>query len=1521
MLFLFSWQLARRPLPLVMLLVAACMPVTRADNEWALMPPASGSWLTPANWSTPLVPLATDNVLIGNGGTAVISTGSAVGKFLFVGGTAGLGAGALEVQGGSLATAGMIVGSGTMSSGRVTQTGGSVTISSGTYRGLQIGRGPWSSGMYDLSGGQLTISQSLILAPAAASSGTFVLSGSAILRTGSTILSGTFSGASATLRVTGGTASLGTTTIYSSGLLDVTGGTASLGTTAVYRSGRLSMSSGMVKTGTLMISSTNGSLRGGEVLVEGGQLMASSLSVSAGGKVTLEDGVLGSTGPTTLSGSLVQNGGLFQPGSLSVTAGGIHTLTAGALVVGSTPSGTAALTISGTLRLDGSGSVAAGMIALSAADALFDQVQSDVSLGTLAINAGTYRMAAGSLAIATGWSIASGGTMDFANGTGVVTVSPGAAVNLSQGTISNSGRASLTILGSETLVILPATFDPTTAFGSFINEGTAYNAGGTLTIQSGRSVQLSGTLTDPVIVAGTLRTPDGQGLTITNGLTVLAGGSANLGSSGAALYPSGISSMGEGSLVTGSMVIASGGTASYTQPAGAIQAAVLDVASEGNSSGLFDLSGGTLTISQRLQIGAGPLSSGQRQGDVASGTFTLRSGGVLQAAATTVSGTSLSAADGNGLMLVTGGSGSLGATTIGSGGVIDVSSGTVTMSSLLVTGGGSGTLGGGVLDTTGHVSVGGSFQQAGGLFQAGSVSVTAAGVHTITAGALTVGTMSSGSSAAVMVAGTLRLDGSGTVTAGRIETAAAGAVFDHVQSCVSVGDLAIDAGTYRMSAGTLVVGNSWTLGSGGTMDFANGNGAVTVSPGSTVNLSQGTIINSGSAAVTVLGSDTFVVMPSGFNPETAFRSFTNEGTSYTVGSTLEILAGRSLKLSGVFADPVIVAGTLYPENGTSISLTEGLTVLDGGSVNLGSNGNSLFRTGSFSMGDGVLATGSMAVGIGANASFLHPTGTVQVASLAVGSGPGSVGSYALSGGALTVSQTLAIAASGSGGRGTFTLSAAGVLRANATIMSGTGSAIGGVGSLLVTGGSASLGTTLIGRGAMLDVSSGAATAGTLTSGSGATLRIGGGTVTTSSLPVSAGGRVVLEGGVLASSTMNAMAGSISQSGGMHIPRLIQIAPGGLYTLTGGTLRVGTGATGSSLLNLSGTFRLDGPGSLDTGKISMTLTSGKGLFDQRQSDVLVGDLSVSYGTYRMSGGTLGITRSWTLGSSGTMNFAGGTAAVTVSPGVVANLSQGTITSASNASLTVLGTNTLLIVPRGFDPEASFAEFSNEGTTYSAGSTLIVRNGRSINLAGSFPDPIDAAGTINLTASTKVAADVSLASSGLITGTGQLTVAGAALRGSGTVATDLRVESGAVAPGFSPGTLTLGGNWTLDPLSVLSIEIYGTNAGLFDRVAVAGSTTLSGSLAVTVGSGLPLGATWTIIDNQSSLPIVGGFGPTAAATYAGDVYTFSIDYAAGTGNDVMLTLTDIFSVPEPSTAALAVAGLAGIGAALRRRSSIA
>jgi fibronectin-binding autotransporter adhesin len=576
--------------------------------------------------------------------------------------------------------------------------------------------------------------------------------------------------------------------------------------------------------------------------------------------------------------------------------------------------------------------------------------------------------------------------------------------------------------------------------------------------------------------------------------------------------------------------------------------------------------------------------------------------------------------------------------------------------------------------------------------------------------------------------------------------------------------------------------------------------------------------------------------------------------------------------------------------------------------------------GTYDLSGGTLAlSGSLVLGVGSGSRgrMTQTGGSVAASSLSLGSSVGSAASYILSGGTLTTTGPLSIGSSGSTGvSGTFTLSG-GVLR------TGSATTVGASTVLDITGGTASLGNVTVRTNGRFFMTGGSGSANTFTISSGGTFSLADASLTVQSLSMSgstaASSTVAsLTSGTLISRGAATTIGVFNQSGGTFGLTSLTVGTNSFYALSGGTIASSATETaaGTVALSLSGTLRLDGSGSI--GPLSrITVANSRALFDQQQSGIDVDDLAVNAGTYRIAAGTLDIANSWTVGTTGTMDFANGSAAVTVEPGAAVNLSQGTIANSGSASLTILGTSAFLIVPRGFDPEASFANFSNEGTTYTVGSTLIVQNGRTVDLAGTVSDPIDTAGTINLTDATTVAADVSLASSGLITGVGELTVEGAALRGTGTVATDLVVASGSVAPGFSPGTLTLGGNWTLDPSSLLSIEIFGTSAGQFDRLVVAGTTTLSGSLAVTLGATLPLGASLTIIDNQSSSPVVGGFGSTVAAPWAGDLYTFSVDQVAGTGNDVMLTLTDISPVPEPATTAIALSGLACAAAMLRRR----
>ena len=70
----------------------------------------------------------------------------------------------------------------------------------------------------------------------------------------------------------------------------------------------------------------------------------------------------------------------------------------------------------------------------------------------------------------------------------------------------------------------------------------------------------------------------------------------------------------------------------------------------------------------------------------------------------------------------------------------------------------------------------------------------------------------------------------------------------------------------------------------------------------------------------------------------------------------------------------------------------------------------------------------------------------------------------------------------------------------------------------------------------------------------------------------------------------------------------------------------------------------------------------------------------------------------------------------------------------------------------------------------------------------------------------------------------------LSGGGTLQGSVDNSGGTVAPGASPGALTLSGNYTQAAGGKLEIEVAGTGAGEFDRLAVSGNATLGGTLAL-------------------------------------------------------------------------------------------
>jgi autotransporter-associated beta strand protein len=399
------------------------------------------------------------------------------------------------------------------------------------------------------------------------------------------------------------------------------------------------------------------------------------------------------------------------------------------------------------------------------------------------------------------------------------------------------------------------------------------------------------------------------------------------------------------------------------------------------------------------------------------------------------------------------------------------------------------------------------------------------------------------------------------------------------------------------------------------------------------------------------------------------------------------------------------------------------------------------------------------------------------------------------------------------------------------------------------------------------------------------------------------------GGTASISNPGAVSGHLGVGSGMPNGNCVLSASGVLttsYSAVWGTFSHTGGAHTTLGLAAYGTYSLSGTGIVNAEVEDVGAYNNTGLFQQTGGTNTVGCLTIDSGDrYQLTGGV--------LQPNGILNkgvFDGGNSPATItSANCIIDFSAGEWQNLGSTSLN-LGTNTLSIVPTGFDPRTHFAAggYSNLGMIHTVGTTLVVAAGQGFGGLGSINDLVDCQGNIGASSNSIRGIDLNkgltLSGSGAIDlGRGQLTVNDAVSGMSGGSLTALTQYIGYKGTGSfnqtgginSPFVLEVGGyagNGTYNlsgsgQLSCTGLDVGesynsvgnfvatgGANTSTRLRLGVSGIGTYSqdGS-AVLVTDGEEIGVEGTGTFTQSS-----GTNTTNALTiagYAGSYGTYNLN----------------------------------------------
>lgn len=307
---------------------------------------------------------------------------------------------------------------------------------------------------------------------------------------------------------------------------------------------------------------------------------------------------------------------------------------------------------------------------------------------------------------------------------------------------------------------------------------------------------------------------------------------------------------------------------------------------------------------------------------------------------------------------------------------------------------------------------------------------------------------------------------------------------------------------------------------------------------------------------------------------------------------------------------------------------------------------------------------------------------------------------------------------------------------------------------------------------------------------------------------------------------------------------------GAYTVaSGGILMVGGDMDFAAGSSVSGAGRVDvnyrtahflAGSSLTPGGIDMTGgTLDNSIAVSVPSFTANGGALVGSGALTVTGAASFLLSNLQVRGTGGLNLEGTTTVTngfTLDPGATVNL--GPLTTWTGGSiggcLNGVGTCTIAIGPGDvLDIQGNLNAFDNGGTVWNNQGTIMRSSGTGVL---TYAATLNNTGTVDLRTGTLQAAHYSQSAgtTRLASGTaftGDLPLQGGSLTGTGTVSGNVTNSGGTVAPGSSPGHLTISGNYTQGAGGHFAEDIAGVTQGSdYDWLSVTGNVSLAGQLAI-------------------------------------------------------------------------------------------